>query len=274
MGATFIVTLREAFEAALLLGIVYTYLNKTGCRGYFRYVTLGGALGFVASVCLGMAVTLLSGAFMDLAPDVIGAAVLFIAVGLLTWHGWWMQQHARAMTGDLQRRIDEARRTQRLWIVGLIAFMGVFREGSELVLFLWGLMTQLATAGGTACAFGGVAGLAVAALLGWAVYKGSSKLSLATFFQVTSIFLLFLAAGLFSTGVGRLQGMGVLPVGEPLWDASPILSENGLVGRFLNGLIGYRAQPSAVEVAGYLSYLVVAGLLLFGHKFCTKKCRP
>ena len=105
MGATFVVTLREAFEAALLLGIVYTYLDKVGARDHYRYVTSGGILGAVASVLVGVGLSVLSGPVLDLGPDVIGTAVVFVAVVLLTWHGWWMRQHARAIKSDVQRRL-------------------------------------------------------------------------------------------------------------------------------------------------------------------------
>ncbi len=142
MGATFVVTLREAFEAALILGIVYGYLEKIKAREGYRFVTWGGALGLVASVGVGIAVTYLSGPLLDVGPEIITVVVIFAAVGLLTWHAWWMQQHARFIKGDVQHRIDEARAHNRLWIVGLIAFTGVFREGAETVLFLWGILAQ------------------------------------------------------------------------------------------------------------------------------------
>src|SRR5712664_2574247 len=129
MGAAFVVTLREAFEASLILGIVYGYLEKIGARGGYRYVTWGGT------------------------------------VGLLTWHAWWMQQHARLMKGQVQHRIDEARAANRLWVVGLIAFTGVFREGAETVLFLWGILAQAGAGSGWGSLAGGVAGVAGAAAL-------------------------------------------------------------------------------------------------------------
>src|SRR5262249_41461296 len=126
MGATFVVTLREAFEAALLLGIVYTYLDKIGARDDSRYVTLGAVLGALASVLLGALLSVLSGPLLDLGPDVIGTAVVFVAVVVLTWHGWWMRQHARAIKGDVQRRLEQADVAHRVWVVGTIAFVGVF----------------------------------------------------------------------------------------------------------------------------------------------------
>jgi high-affinity iron transporter len=273
MGGTFVVTLREGFEAALILGIVYTYLQKIGAERQYHYVTRGGLLGVLASIALGMLVTVLSGPLLDLGPDVIGLAVIFIAVVVLTWHGYWMQQHARAVKGDVQRRIDEAQVTHRLWIVGVLAFTGVFREGAETVLFLWGLMTQATTTSGWASALGAVLGLAMAATLGWGIFRSGRHISLQRFFAITSVFLLFLAAGMFSTGVGRLEAMGLLPQTPIAWDTSLILDDHGFVGGFLNGLVGYRARPSVLEASSYLFYLLVAGTLLFRPGSSTPQSR-
>jgi high-affinity iron transporter len=263
MGATFVITLREAFEAALLLGIVYTYLDKLGARDQYRYVTLGGLLGAAASVAAGIAVSIFSGPLLDFGPDLIGTVVLFVAVVVLTWHGWWMRQHARAIKGDVQRRIEEAGTDHRIWVVATIAFVGVFREGAETVLFLWGLMTQTSITGWGGL-MGGALGVGTAAVLGWAIFHGGRHVSLRRFFAVTSILLLLVAAGLFSAGVGKLEGFGLLPASPTLWDTSHLLSDRGIVGGFLAGLAGYRARPSLLEVIAYASYLLVAATLFFG----------
>ena len=263
MGATFVVVLREGFEAALLLGIVYAYLTQIGHAESRRYVTLGGALAVLASVVMGIAVSMLSGPLADVGPDLIALVVIFGAVVLLTWHGWWMGRHAREIRGDLQRRVDAAHASQQLWMVGLIAFTGVFREGAETVLFLWGLMAQLEDLSGWTALAGGAAGLVGAAVLGWLVFQSGRHLRVQTFFGVTSLLILFLAAGLFSAGIGRLQGAGVLPGGDPLWDTSWLLDDHSGVGSFLAGLIGYRARPSALEVGGYVLYLAAGSLLFF-----------
>jgi high-affinity iron transporter len=262
VGATFVVVLREGFEAALLLGIVYAYLTQIGHAESRRYVTLGAALAVAASIVMGIAVTALSGPLADVGPDVIALVVIFAAVALLTWHGWWMGRHARELRGDLQRRVDAAHASHQLWMVGLIAFTGVFREGAETVLFLWGLMAQLQDVTGWAALIGGAVGLVTAAVLGWLVFQGGRRLSVQRFFAVTSVLILFLAAGLFSTGIGRLQAIGALPAGDPVWDTSWLLDDHGSVGGFLAGLIGYRARPSALEIAGYLLYLAGAGVLV------------
>jgi high-affinity iron transporter len=263
MGATFVITLREAFEAALLLGIVYTFLDKVGRRDQSHYVTLGALLGVLASVALGGAVSLLSGPLVDLGPDVLGVGVLVIAVVALTWHGWWMRQHARAMKDDIQRRLEAASSTHRLWIVGLIAFTGVFREGAETVLFFWGLLSQ-ASVSGLGGAAGATLGIATAALLGWAIFRGGQRVSLSRFFLVTSVLLLFVAGGLLSSAVGKLQGLGFLPATAVAWNTSSFLDDGGTVGGFLAGLLGYRAKPSLLEAGAYVLYLAGAGVLLFG----------
>src|ERR671939_1968940 len=120
MLATFLVVLREAFEAALLLGIVYTYLQKIGAQSYYRYATWGAGLGALASVGVGVAVSYLSGPLLDIGPDLVGVVVIFVSVGVLTWILVWMRQHAQAMKSDVQRRLNEAVMTRRFWLIALV----------------------------------------------------------------------------------------------------------------------------------------------------------
>jgi high-affinity iron transporter len=264
MGGAFVITLREAFEAALLVGIVATYLNKIGASDHLYLVAWGSALGLLASIGMAVSLTWLSGPLADVGPDLVALVVMFGAVVLLTWHGWWMRQHARAIKGDLQRRIDAAHATQRLWIVGLIAFAGVFREGAETVLFLWGLVSQ----GDTSVLgqlVGAILGLLGAIGLGWMIFAGGRAISLPRFFAITSVLVLLLAAGLFSGGVGRLEGMGVLPRSPEVWDTSRVLPDGSVAGSFLGGLLGYRARPTAFEITAYALYLAVGGFIFFGR---------
>src|SRR5262249_57828539 len=114
---------------------------------------------------------------------------------------------------------------------------------------------------------GGAGGLVGAAALGWLVFQGGRRLSVQRFFAITSLFIMLLAAGLFSAGIGRLQGIGLLPGGDPLWDTSWLLDDHGSVGGFLAGLVGYRARPSALEVAGYILYLAGATALVMPSLF-------
>jgi high-affinity iron transporter len=143
--------------------------------------------------------------------EAFGVVVIFTAVGLLTWHAWWMQPHARAIRGQVQQRIDEARAARRLWLVGLIAFTGVFREGAETVLFLWGAMTQVSSTSGWANVLGGVGGVATAAALGWAIFYGGKHLSLSRFFSATTVFRCCWPPGSSAPASGGFRGSGSCP---------------------------------------------------------------
>jgi high-affinity iron transporter len=266
MIPTFLIIVREAFEAALLLGIIYAYLWQVGAGAQARYVTWGAVLGVVASVGAGIAVSVLSGPLLDVGPDVVGIVVLFVSVVVLTWMLLWMRQHARGLRSEVHRQMDAALLTQRWWLIGVLAFTGVFREGAETVLYVWALLTQAGAGTGGASLMGGLLGLATAALLAWGIFHGGTAISLRHFFTVTSGLLLCVAAGLFSTGIGRLQGLGVLPASAPLWDTSFLLRDDSLAGAFLTSLVGYRARPTGLEVAACVGYLLIAGLWLFGHR--------
>jgi high-affinity iron transporter len=262
MGATFVVTLREGFEAALLLGIVYAYLAQTDLRRYHGWVTTGALLGLAASIVLGIVVSFISGPLLDIGPDLIAAAVMLFAVVLLTWHAWWMQQHARAISGQVHRQIDEARATGRVSVLAMIAFTAVFREGAETVLFMWGLMSQMSI-GSVGALVGATGGVATAAVLGWLVFRGGRRIPIRRFFAVTTVLLVLVAAGLFASALARLDGLGYLPSTPTLWDTSWLLEDGTGIGGFFAGLLGYRARPTLLEGLGGLGYIVAVGTLLW-----------
>jgi len=261
VGATFVITLREGFEAALVLGIIYAYLAQTELRRYHGWVTTGALLGLVASVLLGVVVSLVSGPLLDIGPDLIAAGVMLLAVGLLTWHAWWMRQHARAMSGQVHHQVDSVRATGRLSVLAVLAFTAVFREGAETVLFLWGLMTQVRIDGVPGLA-GATGGVVLAGILGWLIFRGGSRIPVRRFFSITTVLLILVAAGLLSSAIARLDNLGWVPSTATLWDTSWLLQDGSGVGGFLAGLIGYRARPTLLEVLGWLAYLVAAGALL------------
>jgi high-affinity iron transporter len=261
VGATFVITLREGFEAALLLGIVYAYLAQTELRRYHAWVTGGAAAGLVASILLGVVISMISGPLLDIGPDLIAAAVMLLAVGLLTWHAWWMNQHARALSGQVHQQVDSVRATGRLSVLAVIAFTAVFREGAETVLFLWGLMTQVHVDGALGLV-GAASGIAIAGILGWLIFRGGRHIPVRRFFAVTTVLLVLVAAGLLSSAIARLDNLGWVPSTATLWDTSWLLQDGSGVGGFLAGLIGYRARPTLLEALGWLAYLVAAAALL------------
>ena len=265
MGATFVITLREGFEAALLLGIIYAYLAQTDLRRYHGWVTRGALLGVLASIALGVIVSFLSGPLLDIGPDLIAAGVMLLAVVLLTWHAWWMQQHARAISGQVHRQIDQARATGRLSVVTVLAFTAVFREGAETVLFIWGLMTQVPMSGLQGM-IGATGGIVAAAVLGWLVFRGGRRIPVRRFFAITTVLLVLVAAGLLASALARFDNLGYVPSTQGLWDTSWLLEDGKGLGGFLAGLIGYRARPTLLEAFAWLVYEVSVGALLWGPR--------
>jgi high-affinity iron transporter len=104
---------------------------------------------------------------------------------------------------------------------------------------------------------GGVAGILVAIVTGWALFASTIRLNLRRFFLVTSSFLILFAAGLFAHGVHEFNEAGLIPsIINPLWDINHILDEKSPVGTILNALFGYNGNPSLTEVLAYLGYFV------------------
>jgi high-affinity iron transporter len=189
----------------------------------------------------------------------LGAA---IAVVVLTWMLFWMRRQGRALKGDLERNVASA--VARGSAIALVAmsFLAVAREGFETVLFL---LAVLGARGDTVPALlSALAGIAVAAAIGWAIFAMGIRVNLRRFFTVTGVLLIFVAAGLVSYAIAELTEAGLLPVTPIAFDVSPVLPETSPLGSVLAGLVGYRASPSVLQAAGYLLYLVPVLILFLG----------
>ena len=261
MLATAIIVFREVLEAALIVGIVLAASQGVpGRGGWVGGGVAGGALGAV--VVAGFAESL-AAAMAGIGQEIFNAAILFAAVAMLGWHNIWMRRHA----GDLAvaaNRLGAAVRagTQPLWALAFAVGLAVLREGSEVVLFLYGI----AAAGedsAAAMALGGVLGLGAGMVAGAALYFGLVRIPVRHLFTVTSWLILLLAAGMASQAAAFLLQADLLPpLGPSLWDTSFLLSEHSLAGRVLHTLIGYTAQPAGIQLAFYLATLIVIGSLM------------
>jgi high-affinity iron transporter len=211
MGAAFIITLREGFEAALIVTIVLAYLNAVGRRDQYGAVWTGVLAAVGASLVAGLVIALGAGALSDTAAEAFEGVVALLAVGVLTWMIFWMRRQARHIRGDLQEKVDTALAQNSSLALGSIAFIAVAREGLETVLFLFAAF-RATQAQATALRVGGaVLGLAVAMVLGYLIYKGGVRLNLRAFFLATGILILGVAAFLLSNGVHELQEIGWIP---------------------------------------------------------------
>jgi high-affinity iron transporter len=212
MGAA-VVTLREGFEASLIVGIVLAFLDRTGRRDAFWPVWIGTFAAVAISVAVGVALFAIGAEFEGRAEAVWEGSVMLLAAGLLTWMVFWMRRQARTIRRHLESQVDQALQMGSAFALGLVAFVGVLREGLETALFLLGTFEG---SNATTSLIGGLLGLAAAVVLGYAFYRGSSRLDLRRFFTVTSILLLAFAGWLLFGGLHELQEGGVLPESEAL----------------------------------------------------------
>ena len=187
---------------------------------------------------------------------------MFLAAGVLTWMIFWMRRQAVDIKAHLHVQIHSVLTSGSSMGLVLLAFVVVVREGIETVLFLFAA-TRVAESPAAFTA-GGFLGLFLAVVIGYSIYKGTSRLNLRTFFNVTSVVLIIFAAGLLAHGIHEFHEAGIIPpVIEHVWDINHILPEKSTFGRFLTAVTGYNGNPSLVEVVAYVAYLVVALGLYF-----------
>lgn len=257
MGASFLITLREGVEAALVIGIVLGVLSRLGQPRLKRFVWLGTLSAVGLSSIAGIGIYLMGISFSGAAEQIFEGTTMIFAAGLLTWMIFWMKTHGRKLARELEKETREAVLLGGKALFA-VAFIAVLREGLETALFLVAATFQTGALGVLG---GGVIGLGVAVLIGVLIFKTGQKLNISLFFNATGLLLLFVAAGLVAHGVHEFQEAGVIPVFiEHVWDTNGILDERGIVGSFLTALFGYNGNPSLLEVLSYATYLLAVGL--------------
>jgi len=251
---TFLLMLREGLEAALIVGIVSAYLVKIGRRDALPKVAAGLAAAIAASILAGVIVVGTVGRLPLVVQETLEGLAGLAAVAVLTWMLFWMRRQGRAIKGELERGVELAVTDGgTLALVGLV-FIAVIREGLETVLFLIALVSSAGTGADTI--LGGVLGLATAVGVGWAIFVGGVRINLRTFFTSTGIVLIFVAAGLVAFSIAEFGEAGLFPNATIAFNLNGVLADSTPLGSVLRGLIGYRSQPTVLELAGYLLYLV------------------
>ncbi|MFA7297871.1 MAG: FTR1 family protein [Dehalococcoidia bacterium] len=253
---SFLVTLREGFEIALIIAIVLGYLARTGNRQAFGPVWAGVGIAALVTVAASGALVVGIAEASASAQEAFEGVTMLLAVGVLTWMVLWMKRQAASIGGDLRAGVDVALRRGSLWAMVGLAFSAVIREGIETALFLVA-GASAATDSGVAFIGGGVAGFAVAAVLGYGIYRGSHLLPIRQFFTVSGIVVIVLAAGLLSNGLMELQESALIPTlgGRP-WDTDGLLSMTTTLGRLAHTLIGYDSAPTWGQIVAYWTYLL------------------
>ena len=250
----FIIALREGLEAALIVGILVAYVVRTDRRHLLKPLWTGVGVALVASLALGGILAFTSAELSDRGEELFAGITSFAAVGLVTWMVFWMKRTARNLRNELHGKIDGA-------LVGgpislaLVAFFAVAREGLETALFVYSNFKTVGVA--STATVGLVLGLGLAVFLGYAIYNRTVKLDLAKFFTITGVALIIIAAGVLSYGIHEFQELGYLPgVDSFLWDVTPWIAKESLLGSLLGGLVGFDTTTSFVQFVGWSIYLL------------------
>jgi high-affinity iron transporter len=260
MLGALIIVFREAIEAGIIVGIVMAVTQ--GVPGSRLMAGAGIVAGVGGASLVAAFAGALASALNGVGQEMFNAAILSFAVCMLAWHNIWMASHGRELAADARKLGQEVRSGSRsLYALAIVVAVAVMREGSEIALFLYGLVA----AGGTTArdlligsALGLAAGVAVSAL----TYFGLATIPPRRLFAVTTGLITFLAAGLAAQAANFLQQAGLAPVmSDTAWDTSAILSDTSLFGRVLHTLIGYSDQPSVMQVVVYCVTLAVIFIL-------------
>jgi len=261
MLATLLIVFREVIEAGLIVGIVLAATKGVARRGlWVGYGIAAGVLG--ACLVAGFAGEIAS-LFAGSGQEFFDAAILLLAVAMLTWHNVWMAGHGRAMAQEMKGVGAAVSKGERpLAALAIVVGVAVLREGSEIVLFLYGIASQ----GGTSSAamlLGGALGLAAGAAVTVLMYFGLLAIPAGRLFSVTSWLITLLAAGMAAQAILFIQQGGYLEyLTGTLWDTSWLLSQDSIAGRLLHTLIGYNDTPNGLQIIAYLATIVtVMGLM-------------
>jgi high-affinity iron transporter len=270
MLAAAVIVFREVLEAALIIGIVAAATRSVPGRS--AWLAAGVVAGLAGAGIVALGTERISAMASGVGQELFNATVLGLAVLMLAWHNLWMASHGAALARNARHVGSEIRDGRRECSVLLVVVgLAVLREGSEAVLFLYGIA---ASEGGASLPmlFGGLLGIAGGAAVGYLVYKGLLRIPLRWFFTATAVLVLFLAAGMASQAARFLIQADVLPsLASPLWDTSNLLSQTSIVGTLLHGLVGYDARPAGMQM---LFYVLVLAAIAIGMKWINKGGAP
>ncbi len=263
MLVAYLIMLREGIEAALIVGIVASYLKQTGRQRFMRSVWLGVGLAVVICTALGFGLSLTTSEFPERAQALLEGAVAILATGVLTAMVFWMKKAARSIKAEVHGSIEAAlgRDDGGAMALVVMAFLAVGREGIESAFFLLATVQQNQ---GYGPPLGALLGVLSAVAFGTAVTYGGYKLDLRRFFRWTSVLIVFVAAGLLAGALRSFHEAGLWNgLQAQAFDLGALVPGDGVVGMLLTGLFGYQEAPSVGAVAIYLAFLLPALWFLF-----------
>ncbi|MGF6759230.1 FTR1 family iron permease [Paraburkholderia sp. GAS42] len=265
MGQVLFIVWRESVEALLVVGILYAWLKNgdESARRGLPYLWAGVAAGVLAAIALAAALVGFTEVLSGDAQDYFQTAMVLIACVLIVQMVLWMKQHGRTLKRDMEQSLQKSTQDANWWGVAVLVALAIAREGSETVIFLYGLGFGQSGHVDASQYLAVVIGLALAFLTFWLLQIGGRIFSWRLFFRVTEIMLLFLGAGLFQTGIDKLIDKEILPtLVDQVWNTSAILDDASTFGSLVATLTGYRAHPALMNLVAYALYWAVVWLLV------------
>ena len=260
---SFLVTLREGIEIALVVTILLGYLRNINQKGHFGQIWAGVALATILSIALGAGLELTSRELSGRVLEAFEGFTMLFAVVVLTWMVFWMKRQSAGISRALQHQVDNALSNGSVVTLALLAFSAVAREGIETTLFLFAGSTN--NGSGVEFVGGGLLGFAIAGAAGVAIYYGAARLPLRQFFLVTGVIVVVLAAGMLANGLNALHEAALITdLGARPWDSETTISMTSTMGKFLHTVLGYDSAPATAQIVLYWAYtVIVLGAYLF-----------
>lgn len=255
MGEALLITLREGFEASLIVAILFAAVRRSDRPSLARWIWIGTGVAVLLSIVVGVALHMTIEDLTGVPRLRTFAIICLAAAALLTWMIFWMRGHARSLKGELEGEVQRAM-NQSVIALALVAFVSVAREGLETALFL---VSTTSASGGREVLVGGLIGLGIAIALGVGVYHGSRVIPMRLFFQVTGVLIILFAAGLLSRSVQFFQAAGDLgTANNAAYDVTGAtwLTVDTESGKVLAGILGWDPRPSIEQVVVYFGYLI------------------
>ncbi len=272
MLGALIIVFREVIEAGLIVGIVMAATRGVVGRG--RWINIGVTGGVLGAGIVAMFAGAISEAFQGAGQELFNASVLGVAVIMLMWHNAWMARHGREIADEMRRVGTEVSEGAKpLTALAIVVGLAVLREGSEVVLFLYGIMASGTS--GSALVVGGLLGIAAGVAFSALTYFGLLAIPNRHIFSVTSWLIALLAAGMAAQSVHFLNNAGlVLALDHTVWDTSWLLSEGSIVGRLFHALIGYTERPTQMQLLVYILTLIAMYLLMRFARYSPRERLP
>ncbi|WP_296660556.1 FTR1 family protein [Paraburkholderia sp.] len=265
MGQVMFIVWRESVEALLVVGILHAWLKNgdADARRGLPYLWGGVGLGILAAIALGAALVGFTEVLSGDGQDYFQTAMVLIACVLIVQMVLWMKRHGRTLKREMEQSLEASARDANWWGVTVLVALAIAREGSETVIFLYGLGFGQSGHVDAGQYLAVAIGFGLALLTFYVLQLGGKVFSWRHFFRITEIMLLFLGAGLFQTGIDKLIDKEILPaIVDRLWNTSMILDDSSTFGSLVATLTGYRAHPALMNLIAYAAYWAVVWLLV------------